>query len=102
MRRIALVVLILAAWLSTHAAQTQVRGQVVNRDGAPQQCQVDFYDNERHVYGLTTDYKGFFVLTNPRHATYRVEVIQGNRREEFRDVIIDSNGLRPATFVVQW
>jgi hypothetical protein len=102
MRRLALVVLILSVCV-TLAAQTQVRGQVVNRDGAAQQqCQVNFYLSDRQLYGVATDSRGFFVLMNPRYATYRVEVLQGNRREEFRDVIIDQNGLRPPTFVVPW
>jgi hypothetical protein len=75
---------------------------VINRDGAPQQCQVNFSIGGRHTYALTTDYNGYFVLRNPGHGTYRVEVIQGNRRHEFAAVVIDSNGIRPATLVVPW
>lgn len=103
MRRLAFVVVILSLCLAAAVAQQQLRGQIVNRDGAPQQCQVDFYTpDNRHMYGLTSDYKGYFLLTNPRYGTYRVEVTQGNRQEVFKEVIIDQNGLRPATFVVQW
>jgi hypothetical protein len=99
---LAVVVLLVSGWLGAIAAQKQVRGQVINGDGAPQQCQVNFYVANKHYYGLTTDYKGYFVLTNPQYATYRVEVVQGNRRQEFLTVIIDSNGLRPPTLVVSW
>lgn len=105
MHRVALVALIVSSWLAALAAQPQqqVRGQVVNRDGAPQQCQVDFYTPDtRRAYSLNTDYKGYFLLTNPRYGAYRVEVIQGNRREVFKDVTIDQYGLRPPTLVVQW
>jgi hypothetical protein len=102
MRRLALVVLILLVWLPGQAVQQQLRGQVVNRDGAPQQCQVDFYQGDRHVYGLKTDQRGYFSLTNPRYGTYRVEVVQGSRRDEIKEVRIDQNGLHPQTLVVQW
>lgn len=66
MHRVALVALIVSSWLAALAAQPQqqVRGQVVNRDGAPQQCQVDFYTPDtRRAYSLNTDYKGYFLLT---------------------------------------
>ena len=102
MLRLAVVVLLVSGWLGAVAAQQQVRGQVINRDGAPQQCQVNFYIATKHYYGLTTDYNGYFVLTNPAAATYRVEVVQGNLRQEFAAVVIDSNGMRPATLVVSW
>ena len=103
MLRLAVVVLLASGWLGAVPAQQQrVHGQVINRDGAPQQCQVNFYVANKHYYGLTTDYKGYFVLTNPEQTTYRVEVVQGNRRQEFPTVIIDSNGMRPPTLVVSW
>jgi hypothetical protein len=103
MLRLAVVVLLVSGCVgAVTAQQQQVRGQVINRDGAPQQCQVNFYVASKHYYGLTTDYKGYFVLTGPEQTTYRVEVVQGNRRQEFPTVIIDSNGMRPPTLVVSW
>ena len=102
MLRLAVVVLLVSGCVGAVAAQQKVSGQVINRDGAPQQCQVNFYVANRHYYGLTTDYKGYFVLTNPEQTTYRVEVVQGNRRQEFPTVIIESNGMRPPTLVVSW
>ena len=102
MLRLAVVVLLVSGWLGAVAAQQQVRGQVIHRDGAPQQCQVNFYIADKRYYGLTTDYNGYFALTSPQHGTYRVEVVQGNRRQEFASVVIDTNGLRPQTLVVSW
>ena len=103
MLRLAVVVLLVSGCVGAATAQQQrVRGQVINRDGAPQQCQVNFYIADKRYYGLTTDYNGYFVLTSPQHATYRVEVVQGNRRHEFASVVIDTNGLRPQTLVVSW
>src|SRR5688572_5010618 len=102
MLRLAVVVLLVSGCVGAVTAQQQVRGQVINRDGAPQQCQVNFYIADKHHYGLTTDYNGYFFLTNPQHATYRVEVVDGNRRQQFASVVIDTNGLRPRTLVVSW
>ena len=102
MLRLAVVVLLVSGGLGAVAAQQQVRGQVINRDGAPQQCQVNFYIADKRHYGLATDDYGYFVLTNPQHATYRVEVVRGNQRQEFASVVIDTNGLRPQTLVVSW
>jgi hypothetical protein len=102
MRRVALALVMTSLWLAVSSGQQQVRGQVVNRDGAPQQCQVDFYQDSRHIYGVNTDYKGYFLLTNPRYDIYRVEVTLGNRREVFKEVKIDQYGLHPPTLVVPW
>ena len=44
MQRLACILLALMSFgLTSDAFQRQVRGQVVNRDGVPQQCQVDFF-----------------------------------------------------------
>ena len=102
MLRLALVVLLVSGCVGAVTAQQKVSGQVINRDGAPQQCQVNLYIGAKHHYALTTDYNGYFVLTNPYYATYRVEVVQGNRRQEFASVVIDANGIRPQTLVVSW
>ena len=100
--RLAVVTLLVSGLLASSAELQQLRGQVINRDGAPQQCQVNFYLDGKLYYALSTDPNGYFTLTNPKQpATYRVEVIQGNRREVIT-VLIESNALRPATLVVPW
>jgi hypothetical protein len=103
MPRLASLLLILIVYASSaDALQQQVRGRVVNRDGAAQQCQVDFYADKDLAYRLTSDKQGYFYLNNPRFGTYRVVAVQGNRRDEFRAVTIDQYGLHPPTLVVQW
>ncbi len=107
MQRLAYVLLLLVVCLvgglSVHA-QSQLRGQVVNRDGVPQQCQVDFFPgtSTEPQYRQTSDKQGYFYLNNPKHGTYRVVVAQGNRRDEFKKVTIDPYGLHPSTLVVRW
>jgi len=103
MRRYAGLALLVLAWtLPMAARQGQVRGQVVNRDGVPQQCQVDFYAGADLAYRLTSNGQGYFYVNNPRGGAYRVVVLQGNRQSEFRRVTIDDYGLHPATLVVPW
>jgi len=86
------------------ARQQQIKGQVVNRDGVPQQCQVDFYigSNSNPVWRLTSDKQGYFYINNPRDGGYRVVVVQGSQQDEFKRVSIDQYGLHPATLVVRW
>ena len=101
-RYLFLLLLLMAGSLPLSAGQAQVRGQVVNRDGIGQQCQIDFYAGAALAYRSTSNGKGAFALTNPRHGDYRVVVLQGNRQSEFRRVNIDGQGLHPATLVVPW
>jgi hypothetical protein len=103
MRRLVAVLLItlVAGALTGHAGQQQVRGQVVNRDGAPQECQVDFY-GQQTKYQLASDKRGFFYLTNPRFGTYQVVLRQGPRTTTINNVVIDQNGLHPPTLVANW
>ena len=99
---IVLLVIVCAA-ATTAGQQRQVRGQVVNRDGAPQRCQVDFYaaTGAEPVYRSTSDGQGYFYLNNPKPGAYRVVVVQGSRQDEFKRVTIDDTRLNPSTLVVQ-
>jgi hypothetical protein len=105
MQRLACILLILMSFgLTSDALQQQVRGQVVNRDGVPQQCQVDFFAGSGTdlQYRQVTDRQGYFYLNNPKPGAYRVVVVQGKRTFEFKRVDIDRSGLRPKTLVVPW
>lgn len=102
MSRLTLIVLVLfIGGLANQARQQQVRGQIVNRDGVPQKCQVDFYTGNDLQYRVVADNKGYFFLNDPRYGSYRVVVLQGNRQDAFK-ASIDQYGLHPPTFVVQW
>jgi hypothetical protein len=102
MHRVAFTLLLLFVCTAIGEAQQQVRGQVVNRDGAAQQCQLAFYAGSEVVYRVTTDRQGYFYLNNPRYGTYRVVAVQGSRQGDFSRVTVDGSGLHPATLVVQW
>lgn len=103
MRRHAYIpLLLIVCGLAVAGAQQQVRGQVVNRDGAPQACQIDFYVGTDLRYRATSDKQGYFFLNSPVHGEYRVVVVQGNRQDEFKRVTIDMYGLHPPTLVVRW
>ena len=52
------VLLLMAGSLPLSAGQAQVRGQVVNRDGVGQQCQIDFYAGTALAYRSTSNAKG--------------------------------------------
>jgi hypothetical protein len=99
---VSLVLLVLTFSLPLSAGQKQVRGQVANRDGVPQQCQVAFYTGADLAYRLASNGQGYFYINNPRAGAYRVVVVQGSRQAEFRRVTIDDSGLHPATLVVPW
>jgi len=101
MRRLAAVLFIVVVCaLTGHAGQAQVRGQVVNRDGVPQECQVDFNGPAR--YQLAADRRGYFYLTNPRFGSYQVSLRQGPRTTQIGNVVIDQSGLHPPTLVASW
>jgi hypothetical protein len=103
MQRLASLLMFLIVCASVaDARQPQHRGQVVNRDGQAQQCQIDFYAGADLAYRLTSDRHGYFFLNNPKFGAYRVVVVQGNRQQEFKRVTIDEYGLHPATLVVAW
>jgi hypothetical protein len=97
----ALLIVVLSGLISE--AQQQVRGQVINRDGAPQQCQVEFWapNASQPQYRVVTDGRGFFYLSNPSYGSYRAVVMQGRNRQEFQ-VRVDQYGLHPPTLVVNW
>lgn len=100
--RTALALLVLmAAGGCAVAAQQQIRGQVVNRDRVPQQCQLTFYSGANAVYRLTADRQGYFYITNPRYGTYRIVIVQGNRQTS-AGATIDQRGLNPAQLMVPW
>jgi hypothetical protein len=102
-RYVCVALLVMACCLPLAARQgQQVRGQVVNRDGVPQQCQVDFYLGADLAYRLKSNGQGYFFINTPRGGAYRVVVLQGNRQSEFKRVTIDAYGLHPATLVVPW
>ena len=103
MQRLAsLLLLLIVCAPVADTRQQQLRGQVVNRDGQAQQCQIDFYAGADLAYRLTSDRQGYFYLNNPKFGAYRVIVVQRNRQNEFKRVTIDANGLHPATLVVPW
>jgi hypothetical protein len=103
LKRASVILLLVAACGLAGYAQQQVRGQVVNRDGVAQQCQVAFYaGGPDPVYRATSDRQGYFYLNGPRAGAYRVLVVQGNRQDEFKRVTIDREGLHPSTLVVRW
>jgi hypothetical protein len=103
-RLVAFFVFLVVAGLTIDARQQQLRGQIVNRDGAAQQCQVNFFagTSAEPLYRLASDAKGYFYLNYPKPGAYRVEVAQGSRRDEFKRVTIDDYGLHPSTLVVRW
>ncbi len=103
-RFVALLLLLVVGVLTLEARQQQIRGQVVNRDGVAQQCQVNFFAGTAPdaAYRLASDAKGYFYLNYPKTGVYRVVVVQGGRRDEFKRVSIDDYGLHPSTLVVRW
>jgi hypothetical protein len=102
MRPIACILLLIALLIpAVPTAQKQVRGQVVNRDGAALQCQVDFYYGNNLAQRVHTDGGGYFYLTSPSHGRYRVVILYRGRQHELQ-VTIDNQGLHPPTFVVPW
>ncbi len=103
MRRHSFVLLLLVVCgLTVAGARQQVRGQVVNRDGAPQACTVEFYVGTDFRFRATSDKQGYFYLNSPPYGEYRVVVVQGSRQDEFKRVTIDQYGLHPPTLVVRW
>ncbi len=99
--RVALALLVLVVCGATAWAQQQIRGQVVNRDRVPQQCQLTFYSGNNVIYRLTADRKGYFYITNPRYGSYRILITQGNRRAEV-GATVNQRGLSPAPLIVPW
>lgn len=78
----------------------QVKGSVVNRDGAAQsECRVEFAGPAS--YSAWTNAEGAFALESPSPGSYTVTVTQGDRKKAF-DVKVDQNGLAPSTLVVDW
>jgi hypothetical protein len=78
----------------------QVKGTVVNRDGAVQPgCQVTFAGPA--TYSVWTNSAGVFFLEGPRHGEYEVTVKQGDRRQVLK-VMVNQYGLNPSTLVVPW
>jgi hypothetical protein len=104
-RYIPVLAVLLACWMAVAAfamGQGQYRGQVVNRDGIGQRCQIQFFMGGNFQFGAASDNQGYFYVNSAaRPGLYRAVVSQGNARNEF-DVNIDQNGLNPSTLVVRW
>ena len=88
--------------VGTAAHAQQVKGTVINRDGAARSgCQVDFAA-PGVSYRVVTNAEGAFFLDSPRHGAYTVTVRQGNQSQTFRGITVNQYGLSPATLVVDW
>jgi hypothetical protein len=101
MRRVVFVLLLIVVSAAAGRAQQQIRGQVVNRDRVPQQCQLTFYSGNSVAYRVTADRQGYFYISNPRQGAYRIVAVQGSRQGELR-ATIDRNVLSPNPLVVLW
>jgi hypothetical protein len=102
MRRLtSTLLLLLVIGFAAHTLAQQFRGQVVNRDGVPQRCQVEFFIGNDLQLRVFTDDQGYFYVNNPKWGGYRVSVTQGPNRNDI-DVSIDQYGLHPSTLVVRW
>ena len=66
MLRLAVVVLLVSGCVGAVTAQQQVRGQVINRDGAPQQCQVNFYVARQALLRVDHGLQRLFRSDEPR------------------------------------
>ena len=88
------------------SSQNRTSGQVRNRDGGPEpKCQIDFFWNQgpELTYRVYSDHDGFFFLNDPNRGSYAVNVTQGNRFHQIKDVYIDKQGnLKPSVLVVPW
>ena len=109
LRRVVLVCMSLLLLTALSSQQTRVRGQIKNRDGAPEsQCQVDFYwGNQQDItYRVYSDQNGYFYLDDPKYGSYLVVVAQGPRTYRFSDVSVFNEGsktlLKPDVLVVPW
>ena len=86
--------------VGTAAHAQQVKGTVINRDGAARPgCQVEFAGPA--PYRVVTNSEGAFFLDSPRHGEYTVTVVQGNLSRSFK-VTVNQYGLTPSTLVVDW
>jgi hypothetical protein len=98
MRILSLCIVLLLVGSIAYAEQ--VRGSVVNRDGAAQPaCQVRFLGPAD--YSVWTNSEGAFFLEDPQHGKYEVTVKLGDQSQTF-EVAIDQYGLSPSTLVVSW
>jgi hypothetical protein len=84
-------------WPTNAAAQRQVVGRIIARNGYPQaNCDVAFYIARKDFkFRIRTNNDGYFSLTNPVFGTYSVLV-----QNQWFDVTIDGGGMRPSTIVV--
>lgn len=87
--------------VATAVWAVQVKGSVINRDGAAQPgCRVEFSGPVEYV--ALTNSEGAFYLESPSYGSYTVTVTLGDRKKTFVDVKVDQNGLAPSTLVVDW
>lgn len=100
-RHLSVLVIVFVCCVTAVFSAQQFRGQVVNRDGVAQRCQVEFFIGSNFMFGVATNNQGYFYVNNPRLTSYRVVVSQGQARNEFQ-VSIDQYGLHPSTLVVRW
>ena len=103
MRRTTVVIATLFVGLllvGTAAYAQQVKGTVINRDGAARSgCQVNFAGPA--TYSVWTNPEGAYFLESPKYGEYTVTVTQGNLNQTFT-VTVNQDGLNPSTLVVNW
>jgi hypothetical protein len=104
MRRMMVLIAMLCVGLlllETVAYAQQVKGTVINRDGAARSgCQVDFA-GKAATYRVWTNPEGAFFLDNPLHGDYTVTVRQGDLSQTFQ-VFVNQDGLHPSNLAVDW
>jgi hypothetical protein len=100
-RHLSVIVLVLVVCAAASLFAQQVRGQVVNRDGVGQRCQVEFFVGADRRFGVVTDNQGYFYLNTPPFGDYRAVLSQGQARTEIA-VKIGPSGLSPSTLVARW
>ena len=82
-------------------ATAQREGRVIDRDGAAQpHCILTFTGPA--TFTAYTNSSGYFYLEAPPQGRYKVTLKQGDREKTIQVVEIDSNGLRPSTFEIDW
>ena len=100
-RHLSVIVIALICCAAVSLFAQQVRGQVVNRDGVGQRCQVEFFVGDDRRFGVVTDNRGYFYLNNPPFGSYRAILSQGQATTEIA-VTINRSGLNPSTLVARW
>ena len=90
--------IVASIWPGIGAAQRQVVGRIIARNGHPlPNCDIAFYlaRNQPPLHRARTNNDGYFSWVNPRYGTFSVLV-----GKQWFDVTIDGGGMRPSTLVV--